>query len=309
MLSQHVSNALTDSTRDRMVDRWLHKALHRVRQYSLRLGDPHVKYVWGAHELLLPFSHQLPHYRATFPLYSENVGRIARHVKDAYPDTTVIDIGANVGDTVACIRNHADVPILCIEGDRTFLPLLEHNVSRIGDDIEIAPCYVGPPVHGIVESRDGTARIQPTAAGEPLAMRTLQSILVEHPRFAFPKLVKIDTDGFDCRIIRQELAFLASLRAVVFFEFDPSLTERAGDTVDGLFTELAEAGFGDALVYDNLGNFLLALETQNAEAFADLRSYFERSTGQPYADICVFHESDSVLFQKIRSAERLIDVR
>jgi hypothetical protein len=35
-----------------------------------------------------------------------------------YPNLTMIDVGANVGDSIAIVR--VDVPILCVEGEDHF---------------------------------------------------------------------------------------------------------------------------------------------------------------------------------------------
>lgn len=37
-------------------------------------------------------------------------------VQQKYPDLSLIDIGTNVGDTVAIVRQDAHYPILCVEG-------------------------------------------------------------------------------------------------------------------------------------------------------------------------------------------------
>jgi FkbM family methyltransferase len=42
----------------------------------------------------------------------------------------MIDIGANVGDSVAIVREQSDYPILCIEGNETYFQILEENLRR-----------------------------------------------------------------------------------------------------------------------------------------------------------------------------------
>ncbi len=95
------------------------RALSAVRKTRLVVGDPAVSVMIGDRELLMPLSHDLPIHRACHPDYSLNLGRVVaalEEVRDA--GAPIVDIGANIGDSVAIIRDAVpDAPILCIEGD------------------------------------------------------------------------------------------------------------------------------------------------------------------------------------------------
>ncbi len=54
----------------------------------------------------------------------------------------MIDIGANIGDSVAVIRNLVQCPILCIEGDSQFVNIPEKNI-QVWDAISLDPVYIG----------------------------------------------------------------------------------------------------------------------------------------------------------------------
>lgn len=303
-ISQRVTDALVAADRERKPSRIRQAVLHRTRRAILRASDPLVRYRLGASELLLPLSHDLPHYCASWPLYSRNLGRIAASLRRHYRDLFVVDIGANVGDSAAIVHNEVDVPVLCIEGDDQFLRILEVNLARIGGDFEVASCYIGPKTAGAVHTSNGTARITPHRNGKLLNMRSLAEVLLEHPRFASAKLIKIDTDGFDCTIIRHERPLLERLRPVIFFEYDPKLARLVGDNCDDLFEDLRAAGYGQALFYDNLGEFLLGANLNDTPVVADIKSYFARHHHSAYADVCVFPEEDRDVFEEIREAER-----
>src|SRR6266545_3066092 len=66
-----------------------------------RLGDPVITYEIGAGRLSIPLSHDLPLHRAAYPQYSSNLARIAASVAAFSDDFVVIDVGANVGDSLA----------------------------------------------------------------------------------------------------------------------------------------------------------------------------------------------------------------
>ncbi len=90
-----------------------------------RAGTPEEKtYRIGRFELTLPADHPIDRYQKTYRLYDRVLGDIAHAVAAKYPDTTAIDIGANVGDTAALLCRDQDFPVLCIEGSPHFLKYL-----------------------------------------------------------------------------------------------------------------------------------------------------------------------------------------
>src|SRR5258706_13989898 len=96
----------------------------------------------GRFRLLLPADHRLDEYQRTWLRYDTALGYLARTVFRKYADSCAIDIGANVGDSAALIRSHADVRVLCVEGNPAFSQCLEHNASEIGG-LELQTCFVG----------------------------------------------------------------------------------------------------------------------------------------------------------------------
>src|SRR5437763_793435 len=82
------------------------------------------KYRIGRFELTLPYDHRIDDYQKGHRLTDAALGEIARIAAGKYPDMTAIDIGANIGDTVAAICRHIDVPVLCVEGHPVFLAFL-----------------------------------------------------------------------------------------------------------------------------------------------------------------------------------------
>jgi FkbM family methyltransferase len=245
------------------------KAAIEARKALVRLGDPVVRHRVGAIELELPLSHELPFYRHDHPDYDRPIARIAREL--AGP---VVDIGANVGDTAAAIRTETDVPILCVEGDERFFALLARNAKRLGD-VELEQAFVDAPARGRVRRSAGTAQIE--RGPDELPAKPLTRVLDDHPRFARPALLKLDTDGMDLPILRANIEFLARLRPVVFFEYDPHL----GAEPD-VFELLREAGYRRAEWFENTGT--IARTVQLPE---HLHEWYVGHGGSRYADVCV----------------------
>ena len=289
------------------------RALSAARKAWLTRADPAVEHPICGTTLRLPLSHQLPVHQAAHPDYSLNLGRIAAAATAGRPDATIIDIGANVGDSVAIMRPGTTAPILCIEGDASFLPYLEVNAHRFAD-IEIAPTYVRTADAGdgaMAVVRDGgTARLEQVGdvgtagPGPHLEVTPLADILAAHPRFMSPRLIKVDTDGQDAGILADADDVLASAHPVLFFEFDPAMTRAAsgGDPLT-TFTQLADLGYRRALFFTNLGELVIGLDRDSWREIPTLADY--PSAGDPvaYFDVCAFGTDDGDLAAEVEATE------
>jgi FkbM family methyltransferase len=230
----------------------------------------------GGAELALPLSHELPFYRNDHPLYGEAVGRIAAAL--AGP---VVDIGANVGDTAAIVRAHSDAPILCVEGDDVFFDLLARNVGQLGD-VELERAFVRgseprAPSEGVERAR-GTARL----VGGGGRTKPLAAVLADHPRFAEPALLKLDTDGMDVPILLANVDLIERLRPTLFFEYDPHLGAHPG-----VFAALAGIGYREAVVFENTGEERETVPLADAARLAEIHRDYTGHRGTRYADVCV----------------------
>ena len=91
--------------------RFVKRGFAKIREALVQITDPLVCVEINGTPLLVPLSHELPIYASRCPIYSQNIGRIARIITDASPGgASLIDIGANVGDTAAIVRSHCNIP-------------------------------------------------------------------------------------------------------------------------------------------------------------------------------------------------------
>jgi FkbM family methyltransferase len=271
------------------------------------------KHSVGRHTILLPKGSQLKNFQRYYRRYDFALGPIAATIAAKYSNFSAIDVGANVGDTAAIICRERDVPVLCIEGDAALLPLLRANACRIGHQIVIEEAFVGAEgdLVDLASVKGGGLNATLTPAADGTAGRrlpTLAEILERHPRFRTAKLLKIDTEGYDFRIVEGSLRFLAAAKPVVFFEYDPSF--HAPDLRAGITTVqmLLEIGYSGAIVYDNHGNFMLSLSGGDMiERFTDLNAFLasNRRFGAAvhYIDVCAIHAEDTDLHAAIRGGE------
>ncbi len=291
--------------------RMIRSSARFTRRFWSEHGDPLVTCRFAGRDIVMPLSHDLPVILSASPHYSQNLARLTALSAAARPDLTMVDIGANIGDTAVLMRAAAAAaPILCVEGDELFLDLLRRNVRGLRD-VEIEEAYVATAddadrAHTVVRQAGTAALVPPTSGLKPARpFRSLPAILSSHERFASPGLVKIDTDGADPRIIVANRELLARARPVVFFEFAPAWAARTGDENPyRAITALADAGYQGALVYANTGELLLVTKVTEPHVWKDLGRYTLAHGNGSYYDIAAFHADDADLFEQAGAAER-----
>jgi FkbM family methyltransferase len=262
----------------------------------------------GAYRIRLPINSHLLSYKNEFRLQDTPLGDVAKVVRPKYPDLHAIDIGANVGDTAAIIRTAGDTPVLCIEGDSELFPILDENAAVIGPGITVARVFAGTEGQAIDPNlivdpgRNASLNAAIRDEGE-IKLRSLKSILADHPAFLNAKLLKTDTEGFDFDILRQSMEFIRGSKPVIFFEYDPRF--RPAEPSAGLDTlaALIAVGYSDFIYYDNYGNLLLHAKASQFSILSDLHHYLasNRTFGGAtyYFDVCAFHEEDSDLASEL----------
>jgi FkbM family methyltransferase len=258
-----------------------------------------VRYRLDGTELLVPLAHDMPVYRRSYPDYSSNIGRVASYIAAKYRELSIIDIGANVGDTAAIIRARCQAPLLSIEGDEFYFQLLQHNIDRSHlSGVQSCHAFVGTSrteMRGELKRQAGSASFVASAAQSVTAV-CLTEILNRYP-------LKIDTDGFDCQILNAELEWLAEAKPVAFIEYDPYLTGKQGYDAQRVFLDLQSIGYTLGIFWDNTGDYLLTAELANASLLEDLHVYYSGRSGEKYADIAFVHQEDNDLGLEIRKAE------
>jgi FkbM family methyltransferase len=219
----------------------------------------------------------------------------------------LIDIGANVGDTMAFVRGLSQCPILCVEAHEYYYSILLENIKRAKfQSVEAACVFVGTfngELKGQLVSTAGTARFISSDATS-LNVVGLSSLLLEYPLFETSKMLKIDTDGYDCCILQSELNWLSERKPVIFFEYDPYFFNDKSCDGARIFEDLVGGGYAYAIIYDNIGDYLTAVDLQkDKQILKDLQNYYIGRGGRQYIDVAVFHNEDRDIAEIIRTKE------
>jgi hypothetical protein len=130
---------------------------------------------------------------------------------------------------------------------------------------------------------------------------TLSEALARHPRFATAKLLKIDAEGFDCRIIAAETTLLKATKPILFFEYYPTCSELVGQKAFPVFATLCSLGYSLILIYHNVGRYFMSLTLDQVSALEDLHHFISEDGG--YCDVVAFHREDLDIAINLRAAE------
>jgi FkbM family methyltransferase len=262
-----------------------------------------VKFPYGPYVLACDSTHHLPTILTDLPNYGRNVADVVCALDVAEP--RVIDIGANIGDTAVLLARFAPgCSVLCVEGDSRYMDDLTENVAQVRG-VTIAQTFLGDhtgPARGDVVAAHGTGHI--TLGGEHvMQLRTLDDLLSDHPAFARPDVIKIDTDGFDPAIMRGARRTLSTAKPVVFYEWHPTLYEIAGENDTSHAEFLMSLGYTGFSFFTNKGELLIHLRNPTRELLLGLASYSrvrrERNNEDWFFDIAAFPAERSDAWERL----------
>ena len=306
MLSQFVFNKIVGIKNKGLLNKSKLLLYELMRKCILKYQDPMIQAEVSGFKLDIPLSHNLPFIFKAYPQYASNLGRLAKLVKEKYINLTCIDIGANIGDSVAILRKEAEFPILCIEGDEQYFQILNKNIKEF-HQVYLENVYLGDEVEekaGTFNKSLGTAHfVEKDHSSQTTHIKKLTEVLLGHKLFESSKMIKIDTDGYDCKIIKGALTFIAKSKPVIFFEYDPFFLSKQKEEDLSIFEILKINGYKGLLIYDNYGDFMISLDISNTAALEDIHNYFSGKGGTRYCDICAFHSEDNDLWEDIRASE------
>lgn len=271
-----------------------------VRRLILKADDPLVRMKVGHRTLIMNLSHELPLFMASHVYYDTAIVRIAVFLREMHGYLTMVDAGANIGDTVSLISDAVNGQFLCIEADEKYYQHLLINTEGI-DNVHCVKALcdqVGGVAKISFDCANGSSRVSEQGISGSMVVDkfTLDSLTEKLTPFKSTNFVKIDTDGYDYKVMRGCDRLLAENRPTFFFELCPKFLRKAGEDPVSIFDYILQRGYGTALFYDNVGYPIMILRTDDKK-ICQLVEYANRKG--TYFDVLIFHDShiaDSELF-------------
>ena len=269
-------------------------------------GDRQVSF--GRFTVRLPRGHLLPVYQRKHPSYDRFLPVLAGHLQAG---STVIDIGANCGDSVAAMAaQNPHLNYLCVEPDEVFHRYLQDNIARMrevepGLRIETIKAMVGKDVtHASLAGSGGSRHAVPGAGA--LAATTLDEMASKGDRPPI-RLLKSDVDGYDYDVINSASALIRRDLPLLFYECqygEPA--QRAG--FESLLRSLGETGYTRWTVFDNFGEVMLSdTSPSQIEQLMDyvwLQNQKRATRTVYYYDILAAGPADAALVDRVLAAYR-----
>jgi FkbM family methyltransferase len=267
------------------------------------LGDPRCTLVVHGRRLKLPLSHSLPDFLEQFPSYDRLPGRLSSYIHATQGYLHCIDVGANIGDTIAAFyMNDADT-FLAIEPNPTFNTLLTENWGW-NTNVTLVPVMCSSDSgegRFAIQEKDGTASILQQADGVVMTRKPLDEITRSHPPSAAANVVKIDTDGHDFEVIAGARRLLSQNLPALLFECDVFKNTRYVEECLRTLDLLRECGYGHFLLYDNRGNLMGRHSLSDLVPFRNLL-FFQLTSDFYYFDILVMKDDDVANFYRTEVA-------
>lgn len=204
----------------------------------------------------------------------------------------MIDVGANIGDTVV-FTNIPEGKYLLIEGEDSYNQLIDKNLKQnhiptqnaIVENVFIGDC----DKHFSNNLQDGSGSLKASLDKKGITTVSLDDVVKKH-NFK-PNFIKIDTDGFDFKVIRSAKETLKQYTPILFFEWDKFFLKNQNENPLSIFPILQKLGYYDIFIFDNFGNLLCRENINNLDNLQRLLDYTEKSNKNIYYyDLLTLHK-------------------
>ena len=206
-------------------------------------------------KIILPPEHLLSLYESVYPQYDRFLPKVITEIKE---NEVIIDIGANVGDTLIRLLNINTKPYYyCIEADNFFFEYLEKNKKSLDINLQnkiiLIKTLVGDQLKGnLSETNTGTKSLIESDLG--IKSKKLDDIIIDY-KIKNIKLIKVDVDGYDYNILFSAINELTNNKPDIFFEYMP-LDELGKKNYLKLIKKLNEIGYSYWTILDNYGSII-----------------------------------------------------
>ena len=234
------------------------------------------KYRIGKSTITLPSDHLLSAYQGSYKQYDRFLPHLVKYLDDG---SIVIDVGANVGDTVAAmVASNDKLRYVCVEADDDFFDYLVKNTEQLVQDnagvvIDSHKCLVGLSVKGVkLHGVGGTKHAEKSNDAEALSSRPLDDLISEIG-CAPISLIKSDVDGYDYDVIDSAENSISESNCLLYFECQYE-NESQFDGYKSCLKRIGTLGYDRFAIFDNFG--ALVASAVEIEVVFELMNYVRR---------------------------------
>lgn len=259
----------------------IHRVIKRIQRHFRR---PDRYYEIDGFMLDMGKNHLLSFYQEDCRLYSRFIPYLAELANEIRGEQgTIIDLGANVGDTVAAMIRHTSGKILCIEPADEYYKLLKKNIKTMQITSRVAT------VQAFISNQKKNYQVIVSGGGTGVQQEQLESKI---PTFSLPELfdqcnidlndipvIKTSTSGNDSGAILSLGDSLRKMNPIFYIESSLPWGQKK-DVCDSHLTECLEMddyfvnhGYECCFVFDNFGNYLCKLKP---ETLKEIHHYIYR---------------------------------
>lgn len=271
-----------------------------ARDICIRYGnDPPCSMEVHGKTLRLPISHPLPLYLRRHPEYDRILCRLGSFIRKKYGKLRAIDVGANIGDSIAALVGDPSDVIVGVEANPGYYEYLECNWSgREGVDLYRLYCSARDASGKYeVHEYSGSACIIESSDGQEMNARSLDSIVEENPGYRPVNLIKIDTDGHDHEVIAGARNTIEQHMPAVLFECEAFSDSRYVGYILDSVNLFRQAGYDHMLVYDNYGYLIKRQDLSDQQGLKSLL-FYQLTGGVRYYDLLMMDRGDMEFFYK-----------
>lgn len=241
------------------------------------------------------FGHLYPIFARRFPNYNNPLIELVyqSYISLRRP-VVLIDIGANIGDSILLLESNCPRMIssfLCVEGHPKFFEYLKLNLSPFtnGKLASILLSSVDGPVPSLVDNHSSSA----TAIGGVIKQARSLDSLIQESFDESADILKIDTDGFDGRILQGAEGTLRRFKPAVIFEWHPALYLETNNSLNQPFEILNTLGYTQFIFFNKYGEFNHIMMNNDKASVEALGEFCLRSRALPdwHYDVVALHES------------------
>lgn len=212
----------------------------------------------GKFNIKLNPDHLLSLYNHLYKQYDLFLPRLVKKIKKS----SIIDIGANVGDTLASlVSKNNKLSYYCIEGDKFYFKYLIKNKNIINSSqsylktktsIYTIHDIVGKNLKGFLKRKNGTAKLEKNLLG--LNLTSLDE-LVKKNNIKKISLIKSDVDGYDYNVLLSGLNTIRKYKPMLFFEI-MFIDKYSLRNFTDIINKLSIVGYRYWTILDNYGKIL-----------------------------------------------------